>query len=310
MKWLEIKIGYESDNKMLASDLISSIFYDLGVQGVLIEDSNMEVEECMEDKILKSPKCDAVIGYLPMNELIDPQRERLKKRLEHLKKKGQIKFWVSCREIDEVDWAESWKAYFWPERITKQIVVKPTWREYDPGPQETVIEMDPGMAFGTGTHPTTRLCIILIEKYLKEGQSFLDIGTGSGILLITAAKLGAEKGIGIDQDKVAVDIGRENLHLNSINPEKFKLKTGNLVEKVVDIYDIVVANILPEVILDLLLVINKVLKKYGLFICSGISAGNQKAVVEKMKEKGFEIIEVLMKEEWVAIVGRLFNSHR
>lgn len=308
MKWLEIKVRYKFNDNLLASDVISSIFYDLGAQGVLIEDNNMEFEEYKMDNISKSSRYDALIGYLPMNKQIDLQYERLKKRLEYLKEEYQIQYRISCREISEEDWAESWKAYFWPEKITKQIIVKPTWREYYPDPHEIVIEIDPGMAFGTGTHPTTHLCIVLIAKYLKKGQSFLDIGTGSGILLITAAKLGAGKGLGIDQDEIAVDIGRENLHINIINPEKFKIKAGNLVEKAEDIYDVVIANIFSEVILNLLLVINKVLKNHGLFICSGISAINKSKVVEKMKEKGFEIVEVLTKEEWIAIVGRLMDS--
>lgn len=308
MKWLEIEVKYEFDDKELASDLISCVFYDLGVKGVLIKDSNMEIKEHIDDTILKSTKFDAVIGFLPLNKCIDLQCERLKKRLEHLKKAVKIQYWISCREIDELDWSESWKAYFWPEKITKKIIVKPTWREYDPVSQETVIEIDPGMAFGTGTHPTTRLCIILIEKYLKDGQSFLDIGTGSGILLIAAAKLGAGKGLGIDQDEVAVDIGKRNLNLNHINPKKFNIRPGHLAEKVEEIYDVVVANILSEVVLDLILVINKVLKDNGLFICSGISENNKNKILEKMKEKGFKIIEVLIREEWVAIVGKMMDS--
>lgn len=310
MKWLEIKVGYKSFDRFLANEHISSIFYDLGVKGLLIEDSNMGTKGYIKDKIPKSSKCDAVVGYLPMDKRIEHQCELLKKRLEHLKRKLKIIFLVSYREIDEKDWAESWKEYFWPEKITKRIVVKPTWRKYEPDPQENVIEIDPGMAFGTGTHPTTHLCIILIEKYLKRGQSLLDIGTGSGILLITAAKLGAGKGHGIDKDEIAVDIGRANLCLNSINPLKFKIIAGNLVEKAEEIYDIVVANILSEVILELLLVINKVLKRQGLLICSGINKVNKNRVVKKMKEKGFEILEVRIKEEWVAIVGRLTDSDR
>jgi ribosomal protein L11 methyltransferase len=310
MKWLEIKVGYESYEKILISDLVSSIFYDLGVQGVLIEDHDMKIEEYVKDKITKSSECGAVIGYLPMDKRIEQKFKLLKKRLGYLKKEAEVKLLVSCREIDEEVWSESWKAYFWPEKITKQIVVKPTWRKYVPDPRETVIEIDPGMAFGTGTHPTTRLCIILIEKYLKKGQSLLDIGTGSGILLITAAKLGAGKGLGIDQDEVAVDIGIANLRLNGINPERFKIKAGDLIEKIEDIYDVVVANILSEVILSLLLMINKVLKSHGLFICSGISVINQNTVIKKMKEMGFEIVEVRIKEEWLAIVGRLTDLSR
>jgi len=142
-----------------------------------------------------------------------------------------------------------------------------------------VIEIDPGMAFGTGTHQTTRLCIIMIEKHLKKGQSFLDIGTGSGILLIAAAKLGAEKGIGIDRDEVAVDIGKKNLHRNRINPEKFDIRVGNLVEKVGKTYDVVVANIMSEVICTLLPDINKVDKNIFQTHCENLLQQNNPSTV-------------------------------
>lgn len=310
MKWLEIKVGYKSNDNVLVMDLISSIFYDLGVQGVLLEDSAIEIKEHVDEEFSKSSVRNSVVGYLPVDKHIDQKYKMLKKKLEYLKKEEEIKVIVSCREIDEEDWAESWKAYFRPEKITGKIVVKPTWQKYEANPEETVIEIDPGMAFGTGTHPTTRLCIILIERYLKPGQSLLDIGTGTGILLIAAAKLGAEKGLGIDNDEVAVDIGMKNLHLNSLVPEKFKIKSGDLTENVEGIYDVVVANILSEVIIFLLSSVNKVLKSNGLFICSGISVTNQNKVVEKMKEKGFEITEVCVKDEWAAIVGRFKDNDK
>ncbi|MGA1842264.1 MAG: 50S ribosomal protein L11 methyltransferase [bacterium] len=299
-----MKVYYESNDKILVIDLISSVFYDLGAQGVLIEDSETETEVYSEDEIPKSSKCKAVVGYLPIDKRIDKKFKIFKKKLEHLNNEGKIRSFVSYKEIDEEDWAESWKAYFHPEKITGQIVVKPTWRKYEADPGETVIEIDPGMAFGTGTHPTTRLCIILIEKYLKPGQSLLDIGTGTGILLIAAAKMGAEKGLGIDHDEIAVDIGRENLRLNGLDSEKFKIKAGNLTENAEDIYDVVVANILSDVIIRLLSSVNKVLKSNGLFICSGISEVNKNKVLERMKEQGFEIEEVCVKDEWAAIAGR------
>ncbi|MGA1863437.1 MAG: 50S ribosomal protein L11 methyltransferase [bacterium] len=308
MKWLEIKAGFESNDNIFVIDLVSSIFYDLGAQGVLIEDSDTEIEEHSEEEIRKPPKYNAVVGYLPIDKSLDKKFKIFKKKLEHLKKEVKIKVLVSCREIDEEDWAESWKSYFWPEKITGQIAVKPTWRKYEADPEETVIEIDPGMAFGTGTHPTTRLCIILIEKYLKPGQSLLDIGTGTGILLIAAAKLGAEKGLGIDHDEIAVDIGRENLRLNRLEPEKFKIKAGNLSENAEGFYDVVVANILSDVIICLLSSVDKVLKSNGLFICSGISVINKNKVLERMKEKGFEIVEVCVKDEWAAIVGRFMDK--
>jgi ribosomal protein L11 methyltransferase len=124
---------------------------------------------------------------------------------------------VTYARIDEQDWAEAWKAYFWPEKITDLIVVKPSWREYPAEPQEIVLEIDPGMAFGTGTHPTTSLCIRMIQTHLKPGDAFLDVGTGSGILMIAAAKLGAGTVCGVDNDEVAVTVAEKNLLANHID---------------------------------------------------------------------------------------------
>lgn len=306
MKWLETKVNFESmDNKGLATELISNIFFDLGLQGVVIEDPDIKTEKGWGIDALPFPENDAVIGYLPLNTHTGKKCELLVEQLKRLKNDIDIRYWISYRQMDEKDWAESWKAYFWPQKVGKCIIVKPTWREYDPRPQEIVLEIDPGMAFGTGTHPTTRLCIRMIEKYLKKGESFLDIGTGSGILVIAAAKLGAGKLLGIDIDEVAVDTAWKNLRLNHINPEIFTIRTGDLLENVKDTYDIITANILSEVILTLLLQIEKVLKKNGLFICSGISEENQMGVIENMRKMGFKICEVLKEEGWVSIAGRL-----
>ncbi len=185
------------------------------------------------------------------------------------------------------------------------MVVKPTWRDYRADTGEVVIELDPGMAFGTGTHPTTALCISMVENYLKKGDLFLDIGTGSGILMIAAAKLGADKIRGVDHDETAVPIAVDNLRRNGIEAQQFFVNCANLAEGIKERYDIVVANILSQVILDLLNDIRSVLKAGGIFICSGIVDKNEKQVVAAMKNIGFEILEISTQDEWVAIAGRL-----
>jgi ribosomal protein L11 methyltransferase len=144
----------------------------------------------------------------------------------------------------------------------------------------------------------------MIESYLKRGDAFLDIGTGSGILMIAAAKLGAGMICGVDKDELAVDIATKNLMLNRINPQRFSVRTGNLVEGTESRYDFIAANILTYVILDLLDDIKKVLKAGGLFVCSGILEENQDIVIAKMKDNGFNIFEIASKEQWVAISGR------
>jgi ribosomal protein L11 methyltransferase len=206
--------------------------------------------------------------------------------------------------MEEADWAESWKAFFWPESITAHITVKPTWRDYAPKTDEIVLEIDPGMAFGIGTHPTTTLCIGLMEKYVSKGCLFLDIGTGSGILMIAAAKLGAGKLVGIDNDEMAVDIATANLKQNQIPSRHFQVSAGNLLDDLEGKFDLVVANILSGPILSLLDTIDQYMTPKAVFICSGIYQDNQAAVAEKMQLKGLKLIETQFKDEWVAMVCR------
>ena len=304
MKWIETKVIFDFDDKPLASDLISNIFYDMGLQGVVVESQAAEITEDWAEDALRTSDDDAVTGYFPKNDAAEKKFRVLEQGLALMKKENRIITRVICREIDEEDWSESWKEYFWPEKISENFVVKPTWREYSPSEDEIVIEIDPGMAFGTGTHPTTALCIQMIERYLKPGASFLDVGTGSGILMVSAAKIGAEPVWGVDTDEVAVEIARKNLLLNRTDTSKFRVMTGNLADAVGRRFDLVVANILSEVILVLLDTVQDVLTKDGIFICSGIIERNKDAVVRKMEDSGFEIMEIKIKEEWVSIAGR------
>ncbi len=170
--------------------------------------------------------------------------------------------------------------------------------------EEIILEIDPRLSVPSGTHPTTTLCMEMIENYLAEGDTLLDVGTGSGILMITAAKLGAEKVSGIDRNRIAVELARKNLFLNNIEERKFKVVEGNLLEGIEECYDLVVVNILPEVILALLEDIRRVLTETGILICSGMLEGNTHRVTKKMGEAGFEILETLTRNKWVSIAGR------
>ena len=313
MKWVKTKVIFEIpnsiqnyvQNKELAADIISDIFYRFGLQGVVVENPDMEPEEGWGEDALEKPAADSVSAYFPKNENLEKKLDILKNRLEALKKKNKIITQIFLQEIDEQDWAESWKEYFWPQKVGKQIVVKPTWRDYSPKPNEIILEIDPGMAFGTGTHPTTALCIQMIEKYLQTGDSFLDIGTGSGILMIASAKLGAGSLWGVDNDELAVEVASNNLQLNHIASDKFKVMLGNLVDVVNQKFNLVTANILSEVILVLLDDISLVLEKNAIFICSGIIVENQDKIVQKMKSLNFEILEIKEQEKWVSIAGKM-----
>jgi ribosomal protein L11 methyltransferase len=311
MKWIETKVCFESPTRSLATEIISNIFYDSGVKGVVIEGPDEAPAEGWAPGLAEAPcRQDAVIGYVPKNAGAAQICQELESRLSRIAADHRIKTQVFYKDIDEEDWAESWKAFFWPQKISEQIVIKPTWRTYSPNPEEIVILLDPGMAFGTGTHPTTSLCVRLIETYLEKEDAILDIGTGSGILLIAAGKLGAKAGLGIDNDSVAVTVARENLARNQLDTNRFKVLAGELADGIHRQYDMVVANILSEVILVLLDQIPQVLSPNGIFICSGIIEENRDIVVDKMQRIGFEILTVQSEDGWVAIAGKHTGEDR
>jgi len=305
MKWIEAKIIFDFDDLQLAADLIANLFYEFGLQGVVIEDPEIAVEEDWGQDAVDLPQQNAVIGYLPENDKAAKRCRVLEEKLKDLQKELGLTSRILYTRIDETDWTESWKSYFWPEKITSGIVVKPTWREYLPAEDEIVLEIDPGMAFGTGTHATTALCIELIETYLKKGDSFLDVGTGSGILMIAAAKLGAAWIRGVDNDEEAVKIARQNLQQNQVATDIFEITTGNLLNGVDEHFNIVAANITPGAVLELLSRVAGVLSASGIFICSGLLAKNKPEVIQEMKNTGFEIIETRTQKDWVAVAGRV-----
>jgi ribosomal protein L11 methyltransferase len=304
MKWMEIKVVFDSEDKSLATDLIADIFYEQGITGLVVEAPDIEDPEAW-GKDAVTPEHYSVIGYLPHDEQSEKQLETIKKNLARLGEKNRIICNMVCSDIDESDWTHQWKAHFWPEKITDTIVVKPTWREYSGNHDEIIIEIDPGMAFGTGIHPTTRMCIQLIETYLKPGDFFLDVGTGSGILMVAAAKLGAGKVWGTDNDEVAVDVAGNNLIQNTIPRESFHVATGNLAEKIGARFDVVAANITSKHILLLLDHIKKILAQNSIFICSGIIEEDKNKVIQKIENIGFQVIKILTKETWVSIASVL-----
>jgi ribosomal protein L11 methyltransferase len=304
MNYIEAKVTFDHPDPESAGDLIAGVFFDFELQGVVVEDPGIEPQEEWAEDAVARPANHAVIGYLPEDGRLDRRRLRLEEGVGRLGNHIGLVYRISYRQVDEQNWAESWKAFFWPQKIGTRIVVKPSWRDYRAEAGDLVIELDPGMAFGTGTHPTTALCVQLIESHLKSGDSFLDIGTGSGILMLAAAKLGAGRLCGGDRDGTAVRIAVENLRRNGVDRRCVCLVQGSLAEPFKGRFDVVAANILTLVIMDLLNDIPRVLKDKGLFICSGIIDQNREIVAGKMRDMGFEIVEIRQKEGWVAFAGR------
>jgi ribosomal protein L11 methyltransferase len=307
MHWIEAKVIFESDDPIIAGDLICNIFYELGIQGVCTEEPDALPDE-PADKSFRADRDYAVSGYFSVDNQMESRRSMLEENLTKLERENNIVSRIVYRKIQEEDWSESWKKYFSPTKITDRIVIKPTWHEYIPKKGETIIEVDPGMAFGTGTHPTTSLCVAMIEKYIGPEDTFLDIGSGSGILMIAASKLGAKKVWGIDNDEAAVAIATANLRLNNIEDADFNVTKGDLVSGITRRFTIITANILSEVIIVLLDSIKDVMGKGGVLICSGIIEKNAGIVLDKMSRIGLETVEIQSKDEWVTIVAK--ENHR
>lgn len=307
MKWIEAKVFFEAEEPSWALELICDIFRDLCTQGIVVEDPFAEPSEGWGPDGRKPGDYYAVTGYFPSNRQGENKRQLLEENISGLAQHYNISTRIVYKSIHEQDWANCWKQYFKPQKIGERIVVKPTWHRYNANEGDIVLEIDPGMAFGTGTHPTTAMCVCMLERYLKKNDFFLDVGTGSGILLLTAHGLGAARVIGTDQDETAVAVARQNLLKNHVPPEKFGLVAAHLVEGVRGKFHVVAANILSEVIVLLLDKLSEILVPEGFFIASGIIEDNRDMVIEKMLQENLKVIHTEVREQWVVIVAQKVN---
>ncbi len=311
MKWTEIRVKTTTE----AVEAVSNIFYEVGAQGVVIEDPNdflyqqkdeLSWDYIEEDVFLNGYDGAIVKAYISEEENVLAKVEEIKERVANLPGFG-INIGDGIVELEEVhqqDWENAWKQYYKPVKVSEKIVIKPTWEEYDAKPGELIIELDPGMAFGTGTHETTNMCIQALEKYINSDVSVLDIGCGSGILSIAASKLGANRVLGVDLDPVAVKVSKENIQMNNLLGS-IEIKHGNLMDVVSEKADIVVANIIADIIIQLSDSVADYMKENGLFISSGIIMPRLKEVKKVIEDKGFKILEVNTKGEWACIVAKL-----
>ena len=308
--WIEIRVITKSE----ALEPVSGIFYGLDCKGVAIEDPNDILEreqgpltwDFADINVLEHKGEVAVVkAYFSEEDNIQEILEYINEKMKELKEigidTGLAK--VESEKMHEEDWANNWKKYYKPTKIGERIVVKPIWEDYEAKEDELILALDPGMAFGTGTHETTRMCIQALDKYVKEDSTVFDVGCGSGILAIAAAKLGAKKAVGVDLDPVAVESANENVGLNNL--DNIEILYGNLVDVIEGKADIVVANIIAEVICILTEDVKRVLKTDGYFITSGIIHDRVDMVTNKLKETGFEVVEINKDGEWNCIVAKL-----
>lgn len=311
--WREVRVITKSE----ALEPVSGIFYGLDCKGVAIEDPNDILDreqgpltwDFADLNILEYKGNAAVVkGYFAQEDNIEEIVKYIEGKLQELREMGidlgEGK--VQEQEIYEQDWANNWKKYYKPTKISEKVVVKPTWEEYEKKDGELIIELDPGMAFGTGTHETTRMCIKALEENLTAESTVFDIGTGSGILAIGAKILGAKDVIAVDLDPVAVDAAKSNVAINNI--EGIEVLEGNLMDVVEGKADIVVANIIADIIKFVCVDVKNFLKPNGKFICSGIILDRRQDVEEKLIEVGYNILEVKNEGEWVCIIATLAKN--
>ncbi|MBC2579250.1 50S ribosomal protein L11 methyltransferase [Clostridium sp. DJ247] len=307
-EWIEVTIVTSSE----AVEAVSGILYNTGVKGVSIEDpEDIEFKkknpgdwDYFDETLLEVKEGAIVKGYYKQDEKFDEYLQYIKDSVNNLEQYGIDKGQglVTAGKVSEEDWENNWKKYYKPTKIGEKIVVKPIWESYEKKDDELVLELDPGMAFGTGTHETTRMCIKALEKYVKPESRVFDIGTGSGILSIAAAMLKAKEAIGVDLDPVAVKSAEENVKYNHLN--NIKILHGDLMEVVEGKADIIVANIIADIIIFLTDSVKNFIVEGGYFISSGIIKDRKDHVVDKLSKSGFLIEEVNTDGEWVCIVAK------
>ena len=289
MSWLEASVQVDGE----AAEAVSEVFNRYGRGGAVL--STDFGDESGNTAVV------TVKTYLPLDEKGRETRRRIEEALWHLSQIYPLPA-PEFRELTEDDWANAWKKHYHVLRIGQRIVVKPPWQEHKPQPDEIVIELDPGMAFGTGLHPTTRMCLEALEEHLEPGDKVLDLGTGSGILAIAAAKLGAGSVLALDNDPLAVKAARANVQSNGVQ-DLVSVELGSL-DKTTEEFELVLVNILARVIIELAAqgLVDRV-RPTGLMIAAGIIEEQEAEVAAALREHGLEIVERRQEKDWVALVG-------
>ncbi len=315
MRWNQFRLTTTAE----AEDIVSSMLMDLGIQGVQIEDkvplTKEDKEQMFVDILPDIPEDDGkayLTFYLDEGEDQGTILMKVRKELEEMRDFLDVgECTIEESQTEDVDWVNNWKQYFHQFYID-DILVIPSWEKVEAKDEDKlVIHIDPGTAFGTGTHETTQLCIRQLKKYVTEGARILDVGCGSGILGMLALKFGAAYSVGTDLAPNAIDAAHENMEVNGISSEQYEVMIGNIIDDQAvqdavgyERYDVVAANILAEVLVPLTPVIVRQMKTGGIYITSGIIDGKETAVAEAVKAAGLEVLEVNRQGEWVSVTAR------
>ena len=313
MDWLKVTVLTTTE----ASEIVSQVLIDAGAGGTEIEDrhdidANRRPEGMwdildeslalkMREDVCVTAYYSAAVRAADVLAQIRSELDRLRREVGDVIPMGKLE--IETDGIDEENWAEFWKKDFKSFRIGRHMVVKPGWESYAAQPGDKILEIDPGMAFGTGTHETTALCVELIEEYLKPGDSVIDIGTGSGILAIAAVECGAKDALATDIDALAVQVATENVARNGV-ADRVTVRQGDLLNAVDRKAEIVIANIIADVIVGLAAPVRGCIKDGGLFICSGIANEREEKVLAALREAGYPEPDIRRKGEWVAMAVR------
>lgn len=305
MKWKEISVLTEG----ICVEAIAGIFHRLGSGGVIIEDPQAARKYNNQDgwnPAAVSP--DFLDHEFVVVKAYFPEERKVLEELHSSLDMVRDNFKVDCRVfIDEVrdeDWENSWKKYYHTFKIGKRLVIKPSWEEYQAQAGEVIIDIDPGMAFGTGIHASTRFCMKFIDQYVKGGEKIVDAGCGSGILSIAAAKLGAARVFAMDVDELAVKIARENIALNHLE-DVIEARAGDIVEEIQNQQpDMILANITAEVVSLLIPEAAKILVPGTYLFGSGIVDSRWPGVKKQLDEHGFEIEQILTDVDWIGVAAK------
>ena len=307
MKWIKVRVDYFSDNLEETKAKLVNMFNKIGINQVEVVDYFSENELDYNANFSNKNDVWSIIGYIVDNRFANTKLNIIFNNLkEFMENENEFMYEIFTAKCNDEDWQDEWKKYFHTVNITDNIVIKPSWDEYEPSDNEIVVEIDPGLAFGTGTHETTSLCVEFLEKYAQNKKKLLDIGCGSGILMLIGKKLGVEKVVGIDIDEKVNDVVLENFSKNRIN-DNFQMIIGNLVDNVNEKYDLVVSNILVDVLEKLLEDIEKILEKDATVIFSGILNEKEEAFVKKAKNYNLKQIDRREKNNWVSLVFKYGN---